>query len=263
MAATDKDLIEEITKKVLEQIAKNPSGADSAHMVPGAASGSLSIAELPKYIDHTLLKADAKMADIEKLCIEAKQYGFFSVCVNGTYVRRCAKLLEGSGVKVCATIGFPLGAMTTKAKACEAGAAVEDGAGEVDMVMNIGAMKDGDYKLVEEDMAAVRKASGSTVLLKVIIETCLLTTEEIIKSCEIAKSAGLDFVKTSTGFSTAGATPEHVALMRKTVGPIMGVKAAGGVRSFADAVNMINAGATRLGTSGGVNIIKGQTVKGY
>jgi deoxyribose-phosphate aldolase len=175
----------------------------------------------------------------------------------------CAQLLEGSGVKVCSVVGFPLGAMVTRAKAYETGIAIEDGAVEIDMVMNIGAMKAGNFKLVEEDMLAVRKACGSAAVLKVILETCLLTTEEIVKACEIAKNAGLDFVKTSTGFSTAGATPEHVALMRKTVGPEMGVKAAGGVRTFADAVNMINAGATRLGTSGGISIIKGETIKGY
>jgi deoxyribose-phosphate aldolase len=221
--------------------------------------------ELAKYIDHTLLKADATPADIEKLCAEAKQYGFFSVCVNGTNVALCTKLLDDSGVdvKVCSVAGFPLGAMTSKAKAFEAAAAIEDGAREIDMVMNIGAMKAGNLKLVEEDMSAVRKACGQTALLKVIIETCLLSPDEIIKACEIAKNAGLDFVKTSTGLSTAGATAEHIALMRKTVGPSMGVKAAGGVRTFDDAVTMINAGATRLGTSGGVGIIKGQTIKGY
>jgi deoxyribose-phosphate aldolase len=223
----------------------------------------LTPAELPKYIDHTLLNPEAKPGDIVKLCAEAMEYSFFSVCVNSANVAQCIKLLDGSGVKVCSVVGFPLGAMVTRAKAYETAAAIEDGAGEIDMVMNIGAMKAGNLKLVEEDMAAIRKACGSAVLLKVIIETCLLTTEEIIKACEIAKNAGLDFVKTSTGFSTAGATQEHVVLMRKTVGPAMGVKAAGGVRTFDDAVAMINAGANRLGTSGGVSIIKGQTIKGY
>ena len=265
MATIEKELIEEITKKVLAQISGTASAPQPFYAAQGQVSNpvSLSPADLPKYIDHTLLKADAKPADIEKLCAEAMQYRFFSVCVNGANVARCAKLLRGSGVKVCSVVGFPLGAMASKSKAYETAAAIEDGAGEIDMVMNIGAMKCGDLKLVEDDMAAIRKACGRAALLKVIIETCLLTTEEIIKACEIAKNAGLDFVKTSTGFSTAGATPEHVALMRKTVGPLMGVKAAGGVRVFADAVNMINAGATRLGTSGGVNIIKGQAVKGY
>jgi deoxyribose-phosphate aldolase len=262
MSTIDKDLIEKITREVLEQISK-ASFAVPNQMASQAASVSLSPAELPKYIDHTLLKADAKPADLEKLCAEAKQYHFFSVCVNSANVAQCAKLLEGSGVKVCSVVGFPLGAMAIRAKAYETSVAIEDGAREIDMVMNIGAMKCGNLKLVEDDMAAIRKACGGTALLKVIIETCLLTTEEIVKACEIAKNTGLDFVKTSTGFSTAGATPEHIALMRKTVGPVMGVKAAGGVRTFADAVNMINAGATRLGTSGGVGIIKGQTIKGY
>jgi deoxyribose-phosphate aldolase len=218
---------------------------------------------LSKYIDHTLLKAGAKPEDIEKLCAEAREYGFFSVCVNGINVAQCAKLLEAGSVKVCSVVGFPLGAMLTRVKACETEAAIEDGAREIDMVMNIGAMKAGNLKLVEEDMAAIRKICGPEVLLKVILETCLLTTEEIIKACEIAKNTGLDFVKTSTGFSNAGATIEHIALMRKTVGSEMGVKAAGGIRTFQDAVNMINAGATRLGTSGGIGIIRGETIKGY
>jgi deoxyribose-phosphate aldolase len=260
MSVADKELIEKITREVLEQVAK--FGLVAAAPVP-QASGTLSVADLPKYIDHTLLKAEAKGPDLDKLCNEAKQYHFFSVCVNSVNVLRCAKNLEGTGVKVCSVVGFPLGAMCSRAKAYEASAAIEDGAREIDMVMNIGAMKAGEFKTVEDDMTAIRKACSGGVLLKVIIETCLLTTEEIVKACEIAKNCGLDFVKTSTGFSTAGATPEHVALMRKTVGPIMGVKAAGGVRSFSDAVAMVNAGATRLGTSGGVNIIKGQTIKGY
>jgi deoxyribose-phosphate aldolase len=236
---------------------------DKDLVVKSSGMPLVSPAELPRYIDHTLLRADAKPVDIDKLCEEAKQYRFFSVCVNSVNVAQCFGNLQGSDVKICSVAGFPLGAMAVRAKAYEAGIAIEDGAQEIDMVMNIGAMKAGNLKFVEEDMSAIRKVCSSGVLLKVIIETCLLTTEEIVKSCEIAKNCGLDFVKTSTGFSTAGATPEHVALMRKTVGPVIGVKAAGGVRSFQDAVNMINAGATRLGTSGGVNIIKGQTIKGY
>jgi deoxyribose-phosphate aldolase len=261
MSVVDKDLIERITKEVLEQISKAGLSAPLRTVsVSGAPSNP---SDLAKYIDHTLLKAEAKSADIDKLCNEAKQHHFFSVCVNSVNVARCAGNLRGTDVKVCSVVRFPLGAMSTRAKAYETAAAIEDGAREIDMVMNIGALKAGDFKTVEEDMAAIRKACSGGVLLKVIIETCLLTTEEIVKACEIAKTCGLDFVKTSTGFSTAGATPEHVALMRKTVGPVMGVKAAGGVRSFSDAVAMINAGATRLGTSGGVNILKGQTIKGY
>ena len=227
------------------------------------SSSLISPSDLPKYIDHTLLKAEAKPEELEKLCIEAKQHGFFSICVNSSNVSFCSKLLAGSPVKTGSTVGFPLGAMLTRVKAYETSAAIQDGASEIDMVMNIGAMKTGNLKLVEEDMGAVRKACGSAVLLKVILETCLLSSEEIAKACEIAKNTGMDFVKTSTGFSIAGATMEYVALMRQIVGPVMGVKAAGGIRTFADAVNMINAGATRLGTSGGVNIIKGETIKGY
>jgi deoxyribose-phosphate aldolase len=259
MSVVDKDLIERIAKEVLEQLSK------AGLSVPPSQGVATSIApsDLSKYIDHTLLKAEAKPADIDKLCNEAKQYHFFSVCVNSVNVVQCAGNLQGTGIKVCSVVGFPLGAMCTRAKAYETSAAIEDGAREIDMVMNIGAMKAGEFKTVEEDMAAIRRACSGGVLLKVIIETCLLTTEEIVKACEIAKNVGLDFVKTSTGFSTAGATPEYVALMRKTVGPVMGVKAAGGVRSFSDAVAMINAGATRLGTSGGISIIKGQTIKGY
>ena len=263
MAVVDRDLIERITREVIEQISKASGGSLSPGGNEASQPGSLTPEKLAQYIDHTLLKAEAKPADIEKLCAEAMQYRFFSVCVNGSNVAQCAKLLQGSGVKVCAVVGFPLGAMISKAKAYETSMAIEDGAREIDMVMNIAAMKAGNLKLVEEDMIAVRKACGSTALLKVIFENCLLTTEEIVKACEIAKNAGLDFVKTSTGFSTAGATIEHIALMRKTVGPVMGVKAAGGVRTFADAVAMLNAGANRLGTSGGVSILKGQTVKGY
>ena len=220
--------------------------------------------DLAKYIDHTLLKPEAKESDIDKLCEEAARYGFFSVCVNGANVARCAKNLQGSKVKVCSVVGFPLGAMSGRAKALEAGCAVEEGAAEIDMVMNIGALKAGNFDLLEEDMLFVRRVCGGKVLLKVIIETCLLTTEEIILACETAKKVKVDFVKTSTGFSTSGATIEHVALMRKTVGPSLGVKAAGGVRTYADAVAMITAGANRLGTSGGIKIINGEEIKsGY
>ncbi|MDR2768402.1 MAG: deoxyribose-phosphate aldolase [Treponema sp.] len=262
MSIENRELVAIITREVMEQLSKTGllTGGVSA---PATSKASLAPADLARYIDHTLLKADAKPAEIDKLCDEAKQYSFFSVCVNSAHVARCAKNLAGSGVKVCSVAGFPLGAMSTRAKAFETTCAIEDGAREIDMVMNVGAMKAGDFRLVEDDMRAVRKACGYTVLLKVIIETCLLTGEEIVRACEIAKRAELDFVKTSTGFSTAGATPEHVALMRKTVGPVMGVKAAGGVRNFDDALNMINAGATRLGTSGGVKIIKGEKIKGY
>jgi len=221
-----------------------------------AHHASITREELAGYIDHTLLKPDAVPAAIETLCREAWEYRFHSVCVNGVYVPLCAKLLRGKGVKVCAVAGFPLGASVSGVKAREAAIAVEDGASEVDMVMNIAAMKAGDLAAVEADMRAVREACAGGVVLKVILETCLLTEAEIIEACGIAKRAGLDFVKTSTGFAAAGASPEHVALMRKTVGPGMGVKAAGGIRALEDALAMIAAGASRLGASSGVSIIK-------
>lgn len=209
----------------------------------------------PKLFDHTILKADAGKDAVKKICEEAIEYGFMSVCVNGYYTSYVAELLSGSDVKVCTVVGFPLGQMATAAKAMEAKLAVEDGAEEVDMVINVGALKDGDYQLVLEDIKAVKAACGQA-LLKVIIETCLLTDEEKIKACELSKEAGADFVKTSTGFSTGGATAEDVALMRKTVGPEMGVKASGGIRDKETAKRMVAAGASRLGTSATIAICK-------
>lgn len=224
----------------------------------------LSPSDIARYIDHTLLKPEATGDQIDTLCSEANENKFYSVCVNTTWVSRCAKNLRESGVKVCAVVGFPLGAMSSSAKEFEARHAVEEGAAEIDMVMNIGSLKSRDLNLVEEDIRRVRRACGQGVILKVIIETALLTDEEIVLASEIVKKADADFVKTSTGFSTHGATVEHIALMRRTVGPKFGVKAAGGVRTFDDAVAMINAGATRLGTSGGIKIIKGETIEsGY
>lgn len=211
--------------------------------------------KLNKYIDHTLLKADATIEQIKKLCAEAREYDFASVCVNSCHVSLAAKELAGTDVKVCCVVGFPLGACLTEAKAYEAKLSVENGANEVDMVINIGAAKDGDWALVERDIKAVVDECHPGAILKVIIETCLLTDEEKREACLAAKRAGADFVKTSTGFSTAGATPQDVALMRETVGPNMGVKAAGGVRSVEDAENMIAHGATRLGTSSGVKLM--------
>ncbi|MBQ8596899.1 MAG: deoxyribose-phosphate aldolase [Lachnospiraceae bacterium] len=208
-----------------------------------------------KLFDHTILKADAGKAAVKKVCEEAVEYGFMSVCVNGYYTSYVAELLAGSDVKVCTVVGFPLGQMATRAKAMEAKMAVEDGADEVDMVINVGALKDGDYDLVLADIKAVKEACGQA-LLKVIIETCLLTDEEKVKACELSKEAGADFVKTSTGFSTGGATPEDVALMRKTVGEELGVKASGGIRDKETAQKMVEAGASRLGTSATVVICK-------
>ena len=216
---------------------------------------------LNKYIYHTVLKADTSKAKVQQIIDEAIQYDFMSVCINPTWVSFAAKQLATTDVKVCTVIGFPLGANTSAVKAFEAADAIKHGADEVDMVINIGAAKDGDWDLVESDIQAVVDASGD-VLTKVIIETSLLTDEEKIKACQAAVRAGADFVKTSTGFSTAGATVSDIALMRQTVGPDMGVKASGGVRSIADAQAMIDAGATRLGTSNGVDIMKGNVADG-
>ncbi|MCR5731527.1 MAG: deoxyribose-phosphate aldolase [Sphaerochaetaceae bacterium] len=210
---------------------------------------------LARFIDHTQLAADASEDKIIKLCEEAKEYKFASVCVNSCHVPLAAKLLKGSEVNVCTVVGFPLGAMSTKAKAYEASLAVVEGATEVDMVINIGALKDCRYDEVEKDISEVKRACLGK-LLKVIIEACLLTDEEKVKACQLAKKAGADFVKTSTGFSKWGAKVEDVALMRKTVGPEMGVKAAGGIRDRKTAMEMIKAGANRLGCSAGIAIVK-------
>lgn len=219
----------------------------------------MSTASITSMVDHTLLKADAGQAAIIKLAEEAKEYGFASVCVSPVWVATAAQVLQGTPVKVCTVIGFPLGASAPEVKAFEAAHAIGQGAGEVDMVINIGALKDGNDALVEADIAGVVQAASGKALVKVIIETCLLTEEEIVRACKLSVAAGADFVKTSTGFSTGGATVEAVALMRKTVGPAVGVKASGGVRTLADAQAMIQAGATRLGTSAGVAIAQGQS----
>ena len=215
-------------------------------------------------IDHTLLKPEATKEQIETLCQEAIENKFFSVCVNPVWVRTSKELVKNSGVKVCTVIGFPLGASTSETKAFETINAIENGADEVDMVINIGALKDQNDTLVESDIRAVVEAAKGKALTKVIIETSLLTKEEKIRACEISVKAGADYVKTSTGFSTGGATFDDIALMRKTVGPSIGVKASGGVRSTEDAQKMIEAGATRIGASSSVDIIRGLTVtSGY
>ncbi|MEH7074096.1 deoxyribose-phosphate aldolase [Neobacillus drentensis] len=211
-------------------------------------------------IDHTLLKPEATREQIESLCQEAKEYKFASVCVNPTWVSTAKELLQGSEVMVCTVIGFPLGATTTETKAFETKNVIEHGADEVDMVINIGALKDHNDELVEKDIRAVVESARGKAHTKVIIETSLLTKEEKIRACELAVKAGADFVKTSTGFSTGGATAEDIALMRKTVGPDLGVKASGGVRSTEDVEKMIEAGATRIGASSSIAIVNGQTV---
>jgi deoxyribose-phosphate aldolase len=215
--------------------------------------------EKARMIDHTLLKPEATKEQIVKLAEEAKTYHFASVCVNPTWVKTAYEILKDTDVKVCTVIGFPLGATTPEVKAFETKNAIENGASEVDMVINIGALKSGDDELVEKDIRAVVEAAKGKALVKVIIETCLLTDEEKVRACELAVKAGADFVKTSTGFSTGGATVEDVALMRKTVGPNVGVKASGGIRSADDLLAMEKAGANRIGASAGVQIINGET----
>jgi len=220
---------------------------------------------IAKYIDHTLLKPEATKKAVDKLCGEALEYGFYSVCINGCRVKYASELLDPSDVKVCAVIGFPLGAMTTKIKVAETKGAISDGADEIDMVMNIGKFKDGNYEYVLNDIKSVVDAAhDKDVLVKVILETCLLENEEIEKACELCLEANADFVKTSTGFNKEGATLEAVAIMKKTVGERALVKAAGGVRNYQAALDFINAGASRLGCSSSVAVVEGEeAAEGY
>ena len=214
------------------------------------------IMEINKFIDHTILKATATKEDVKKLCDEAKEYGFYSVCVNGANVEYAFSQVKDSDVKVAVVVGFPLGAMATDAKVFEAKKAIEDGASEIDMVINVGALKDKDYDLVENEIRKIKETIGSNVL-KVIIETCYLTDDEKVKACELSVNAKADFVKTSTGFGTGGATFEDVELMKKTVGDKAEVKASGGVKDLETAKKYIELGATRLGTSSGIAIVTG------
>lgn len=216
--------------------------------------------KLAHYIDHTILKSNATQSEVEKICKEAIAYGFASVCINQYYTKYVKEQLKGSDVKVCTVVGFPLGAVSSKVKAFETKQAIEDGAQEIDMVINIGALKDGDDAYVLKDIKAVVEASKEAVV-KVIIETCLLTKEEKIRACELSVQAGADFVKTSTGFSTGGATVEDIQLMRKTVGTRASVKASGGVRDYEGALAVIEAGADRIGASAGIAIVEHQQTK--
>lgn len=213
--------------------------------------------DLARMIDHTILKAEATEKEIEILCKEALEYNFASVCVNPSMVEKAAELLKGSDVKVCTVIGFPLGATTTEVKAFETEDVIKKGATEVDMVINVGKLKDGNLEYVKKDIEAVVNAAKGKALTKVIIETCLLTDEEKVTACKLSKEAGADFVKTSTGFSTGGATASDIKLMRETVGKELGVKASGGVRSLEDAMAMIENGATRIGASASIAICEG------
>lgn len=214
---------------------------------------------IASYIDHTLLKPESTESQVIQLCKEAAEFKFASVCVNPTWVETAAAELTGTSVKVCTVIGFPLGASTPETKAFETTDAISKGAGEIDMVLNVGALKSGNLDLVKKDIEAVVNAAKGKAIVKVILETCLLTDEEKATASRLSKEAGADFVKTSTGFSTGGATVEDVKLMRQTVGPDLGVKASGGVRSLEDVEAMIEAGATRIGASSGVKIMQGLT----
>ena len=228
-------------------------------------STSTAPVNLAALIDHTLLKPEATAAQVTALCAEARTHHFAAVCVNPAHIELAARLLQGSGVAACTVVGFPLGATRPEVKAYEAVQAMAAGAAEIDMVINIGALKGGDTGLVSRDIRAVVQACQAhrpPALVKVIIEACLLTDDEKVTACRLAQAAGADFVKTSTGFSTGGATAADVALMRRTVGPAMGVKAAGGIRSRADAEAMVAAGATRIGTSSGVKIVGGAEAAG-
>ena len=284
--ATVEHLVEQITQQVLVLLAteeaKAQAGGDSSACTDcigecvtkchdkiqevvdaGAARltstlGNVDVGkDIAKLIDHTLLKADATQDQIAQLCYEARKFGFAAVCVNPTHVKLCTQLLQGSQVHVCTVVGFPLGATPPEVKAYETQQAIDDGATEVDMVINIGALKSKDYALVERDIATVARAChAGGAILKVIIEAALLTDEEKVIACQLAKAAGAEYVKTSTGFGPGGATAHDVALMRSAVGPGLGVKAAGGIKNLADAKAMVAAGATRIGASAGVKIVQ-------
>jgi deoxyribose-phosphate aldolase len=259
-----KELVDKITQEVMARIKENMKDMGTEKKEAAAASQNFGITpqELARFIDHTLLKPDAVFAQFDQLCNEALTHNFYSVCVNSSKVEYVAKKLRGSNVKVCSVIGFPLGEMESRSKAFEARTAIDHGAHELDMVLNIGALKSGNLKLVEDDIRAVKRACRSTTVLKVILETSLLTDAEKVLACEICKKVEVDFVKTSTGFVSGGATVADIALMRRVVGPDMGVKASGGIRDFATAVAMIKAGANRIGAGASVAIITGSTATG-
>jgi len=254
------ELVDKITREVMARIKEQESKKQESGS--SATNSGITSQELARFIDHTLLKPDAVEAQFEQLCREAIQYNFYSVCVNSGWVSYVAKKLRGTNVKVCSVIGFPLGEMETRSKAFEARNAIDHGAHELDMVISIGALKSGDLKYVENDIRAVKRACRSTTVLKVILETSMLTDQEKVIACEICKKAEVDFVKTSTGFSGGGATVADIELMRRVVGPNLGVKASGGIRDFATAVAMIRAGANRIGAGASVAIVTGATATG-
>lgn len=252
-------LIERIVAEVMARLGTRDAiaGATAVPPVPLARKAP-GPAELAKYIDHTLLRPESAPPAYDKLCEEAVKYGFWSVCVNSSRVGYVSRRLQGTEVKVCSVVGFPHGNMTSRTKAFETREAIAEGAGEIDMVINVGLLKGGDLRAFEEDIRAVRRATRSQTVLKVIIETALLTQAEKVLACEIAQKAGADFVKTSTGFSSAGATVEDIALMRRVVGPDLGVKASGGIKTYKAAVAMIAAGATRIGCGSSVQVVTDQ-----
>jgi deoxyribose-phosphate aldolase len=255
----------QLIEKIVAEVVARMGAAKSATAPGGIQSGASSVATLPtlaptdvaRYIDHTMLRPEAVTGAFDRLCQEALTYKFFGVCVNSCRVAYVARKLQGSGVKVCSVVGFPLGAMTSRAKAFETREALSDGASEIDMVINIGLLKSGDFHGVEEDIRSVRRATRANTILKVIIETALLTQDEKVMACELSKKAGADFVKTCTGFSGGGATVEDISLMRRVVGREMGVKASGGVRTYKNAASLIGAGATRIGCVSSVAIVTG------
>jgi deoxyribose-phosphate aldolase len=257
LAQNDK-LVEKISAAILAAVNPPVSGYDAAGEEHSAAGTQFSLQQIAAMIDHTLLKPDATRAQIVQLCAEARQAGFASVCINPGWVPLCAQELAGSAVKVCTVIGFPLGANMTEIKVAEAKLAVAQGASEVDMVLNIGALKGGETDLVKADIQAVAEAAhAGGALLKVILETFFLNDDQKVAACRLSQQAGADYVKTSTGFLGGGATVHDIALMRRTVGSALGVKASGGVRTYEDAVAMIQAGASRIGASAGLKIIQG------
>ncbi len=260
-----KELIDKIAQEVMQRLfekSKSLATGNQVNSLPKSSTPRMSQLELAGFIDHTLLKPEAVESQFELLCNEAVKYKFKSVCVNSSWVPYVAKKLRGTGVIICSVIGFPLGGMDTRSKAFEARSAIASGATELDMVINVGALKSGNLKLVEEDIRAIKRACRSTTVLKVILETGLLTDAEKILACEIAKKADADFVKTSTGFAGSGATVEDISLMRRIVGPKMGVKASGGIKTFDQAIALINAGANRLGCGASVAVITGAESQG-
>ena len=254
------ELIEKIAEEVMKRLQSTTAIATSPR--PDGPDGTISHAEMARYIDHTLLKPESTNEQFDQIVKECLQYNFKSVCVNSNWVEYVARQLQGSGAEICSVVGFPLGAMTSRSKAFEAREALADGATEIDMVINIGALRSGKYNLVEEDIRAVRRATRAGTVLKVILETCMLSQEEKVIGCELSKKAGADFVKTSTGFSSGGATVEDIRLMRRTVGPDIGVKASGGIRTWDTAVELIRAGANRLGIGSSIKVMTGGVAEG-